>query len=570
MDQRVLEKAVDGRDEVGDDWVSPTDFLPLAHNNPAVVWLEGFGDEQGFYPDFDDYSFGRFVAEKGQEFQEEWVRRMVPDSPIVCEPSARGQYATAVHETAGLLRDDSAAVVSPALWWAPENLYGVPDLLIRREYLGDLVAGEADPETVATLEDGDGRPPYVVVDFKFTSELTSSRKSDDLEAYQTQVRAYSFLLCQCMPESHRYAYLVTRDRVLNPIPVPVNQQARGLLGDLAEFRDHARRIKRNGRELRPWEDDIVAINFHRDDEKWKSTKKDIRWNYLPGGDPGVLPHVGYERKRSLVEMGYGSLDALLEEPPDTVPLEECHGIGPTSAGRIRTVLSANRDGELAGAPAEIPDRRAHEIFVDFEYFTNVNVDFFDQWPELAGQEMIFVIGAGQVVDGAWNFTTFVAESETDEAEAEILDDFLGWLEDETDAEHLDSNRTALYHWSWAEVSQSRRAADRQDWEDEHPLRNLPWVDLQSAVRGGPLCLPDMWGYGLKEVSSSLSEFALEYGQEWPEGVAEGLRAMVVGWRAYEQEDPVQSTEMQEIEQYLEVDCHALERILTWLREWEFE
>lgn len=538
------------------------------HEDPGVLWLEEFGENHGFYPDFDEYSFGSFVAEKGRQFQEAWIRRMVPEAPVVCEPTARGQYATALRETAEHLRNKETAIVEPALWWAPDAVYGVPDLVIRRSLLRELVQDEADPGVLDALTDDGGEPSYVVVDFKFTSDLTSPRKSDDFEAYQTQVGLYSYLLERTQGVASDYAYLIIRDRALNPIPVEATWEGDGLPDEIAAYRDEVRHIKDEGRDLRPWEDHRVRLNFHGEGETWKTAKKTIRWDHVPGGDLGVLPGLGATTKTRVEDLGYSSLADLLGEQPQDIAFEDCHGIGATTADRIRAVLSANSDGDVSGASAYIPAEREHEFFVDFEYFTNVNVDFEAGWPELAGTPMIFMVGVGWVDDDGWRFQSFTASAEHHEAERELLEEFLGWLDGVTNGRYLDEDRTALYHWSFAEKGQAREAADRHGWEENYPLRNLPWEDLQATMKQGPLCLPGMWGFGLKEVSSALAEFAPEYGQEWPEEVAEGLGAMVMGWRAYEADDPLASREIGEIQEYLEVDCRSLERVLAWLREWD--
>jgi hypothetical protein len=100
---------------------------------------------------------------------------------------------------------------------------------------------------------------------------------------------------------------------------------------------------------------------------------------------------------------------------------------------------------------------------------------------------------------------------------------------------------------------------------EHPVRALPWVDLQKAFLNGPAALPGAWAYGLKTVASSLGELAPAYATRWPNDLAVGLQAMVMGWRAYETGDPLGSEEMGLIERYLDVDCQALWQILFWLR-----
>ena len=196
----------------------------------------------------------------------------------------------------------------------------------------------------------------------------------------------------------------------------------------------------------------------------------------------------------------------------------------------------------------------------------MNVDFDTQWPSLEGHEMIFMVGIGWIVEGAWQFTALIAESESLQAERQLLDRFCEWLRTETDGALDDRGQTALYHWSNAEVWQSRRAADRHQLQENHALRNLPWVDLSKVFSDGPGAMPGSWGFGLKEMARGLGEYDPTYAVHWPGELDEGLRVMVMGWEAYQSTVPTQTAELNTIHAYLDADCKALWAILGWLRD----
>ena len=113
--------------------------------------------------------------------------------------------------------------------------------------------------------------------------------------------------------------------------------------------------------------------------------------------------------------------------------------------------------------------------------------------------------------------------------------------------------------------QTRRAADRHGYGDDHPVRALPWSDLQATLLEGPAALPGAWNYRLKDVARALSALDPRFAVEWPGDLDEGLQAMVKGWEAYKAPDPGASAAMGELLPYLEADCVALWQILHWLR-----
>jgi uncharacterized protein len=312
----------------------------------------------------------------------------------------------------------------------------------------------------------------------------------------------------------QHAFLIARDRVDDPLPVPIASGLDVSLDeDLAAIRDWFVDIKINGAQYLPWEDAIVASSLGEGDERWAAAKDTIARERTPGRDPGLLYQVG-------------------PAPPP---------------------------------PGVVPPLRQFEFFVDFEYFTNVNVDFETQWPSLEGKEMIFLIGVGQAHQGEWRYEALMAAAEDQDHELQLFEDFIDYLDAATDGAFLDASATALYHWSRAEVWQSRRAADRHQLPDDHPLRQLPWCDLQKPFLVGPGALPGAWKFGLKGVAKALGDLAPDFATHWPGDLDKGLTAMVIGWEAYQSPDPAATEEMGLLTHYLEADCQALWNILRWLR-----
>jgi hypothetical protein len=121
---------------------------------------------------------------------------------------------------------------------------------------------------------------------------------------------------------------------------------------------------------------------------------------------------------------------------------------------------------------------------------------------------------------------------------------------------------ALYHWSNAEVWQSKRAAQRCRFER---LASLPFVDIEKPFHEGPIALPGAWDFGLKTVAKALGSISPEHRVEWPEALSAGLAAMVMGWAAYRKPNSLRTTEMQVLSEYLEIDCKAMWQVLRWLR-----
>lgn len=559
-DKSLFEVATAGHHQVPRNWMPATRVRPFIFEDPVVVWLEYHGNRYGFQPDTSPYEFLDFIAEKSRQFEEKWIKEMASDAVVVCYKSYEARLAGKVRETIDLIRKGTPLIVRPALWWAPERIYGVPDLLVHTSWLRDNFPDLLPVDTYIPEH-------YVVFDIKFTTKLDRPGKAKDLRSYAAQVRIYSYILGHLQGFMPQKAYLITRDRICDPLPVDITSTlGEPLDQDLAAIRDQFVEIKLNGARYVPWRDDIVRSNLKHQNDRWRTAKDIIAREKMPGGDPALLYQINPDVKRELAARGYPTLDSMLREDPQNIPFEKCRGLGPKKSKQIRAILQANRSGFPLPPPVDvIPVKRQFEFYIDFEYFTNVNVDFDTQWPTLDGCEMVFMIGTGWEEEEKWFFMAFVATAENHNREREMFEEFLKFLETQTKGAFTDNKRTALYHWTSTEVRQVQRMADRHHLPDNHPLRRLPWYDLQRVFLDGPCAVPGAWGYGLKEIAKALGKVDPRFDPQWPGDLDKGLLAMVMGWKAYQSACPLRSQEMITLVQYLEADCKALWKILKWIR-----
>jgi hypothetical protein len=397
--------------------------------------------------------------------------------------------------------------------------------------------------------------------------LDETDKKKDLLNYGAQVRIYSYMLGTIQGVMPQHAYLVARDRIDNPLAVKVlSSSGNPLDPDLASLRDHFIDIKLKGAGYRPWVDEIVVSNFSNQDDGWATAKEVIAQERYPGRDPVLLHQVSFTIKKELVALGFPSLDSLLAVNPNAVPFEKIKGLGPKKSKLMRAILEANRSSKPIKPDKNFsPACRKYEFFVDFEYFTNINVEFEKQWPNLEGHEMVFMVGVGKKVAGSWSFTSFIAKGESADEEKMMFAAFIEHLNKETEGNATNPAETVLLHWTGAEVWQSRRSSDRLNFAADHPLRHLPWFDLQKPFTEAPGALPGAWGYGLKEIAAALAHIDPNLAVQWPESLCEGLAAMVMGWHAYAKPDSLRCEEMAILQKYLEIDCAALASVLQWLR-----
>ncbi len=553
--QSVFQIANGGLAQVPDDWMPATGVRAFIFDDPVLVWLDNHGEAHDFAKDSSPYEFTEFIFEKGRGFERKWIAEVAGEAVRVCDEAFEVRDVKKLQETLNLMERRVALIAAPALWWAPEKVYGVPDLLVHiawlREHFPELQAGE------------DSSDHYIVFDMKFTTKLDSSQKKLSFANYRAQVRIYSYIVGQIQRVMAARSFLVCRDRITDPLEIPIPSIVGAPLDDdLRRIRDQYLDIKLNGAKYRPWTHKDVSVNLSNDqDAPWHTAKLEIARNRVPGGDPCLVYQIGQKQKEDLASRGFPNRESLLKVDPNAIPLELCHGLGAAKCPRIRAVLRANRSGNITPASiSHVPVVRPFEFYVDFETFNNLNVDFDKQWPTLEGCEMIFMIGVGWEENGAWKFHTFTAEQESHVHEYAMLERFQQFLVNKAGERLSDLTSAVLYHWTSAEVSQLRRAADRHALDPQHTLRKLPWYDLEKEVfLAEPVGVPNAWSYRLKDVASALGLV------KWPGDLDSGLRASVAGWKAYQTRSPLKSIEMKTVTQYNEVDCKALYEVVRWLR-----
>lgn len=553
--ESVYQIASGGLAEVPYDWMSATRVRAFIFEDPALVWLDYHGEANGFTKDSSPYEFPEFIFEKGRGFERKWMSEMAGEAERVCAQEFEVRDANKLKQTLELMGEQVPLIAGAALWWAPEKVFGVPDLLAHTAWLRERFPELGIPDDLPTH--------YVVLDMKFTTKLDSSQKRISFANFAAQIRIYSFIVGQLQEIMPPYGFLVCRDRIANPLEVNTRSSVGAPLDDdLKVIRDKYLDIKLNGADYRPWTHEDVCINLSNDqDDPWHTAKREIARDKIPGGDTCLVYEVGRKQKEDLAKRGFPTRESLLDSDPNEIPLEACHSLGVAKCPRIRAVLRANRSGEVTPASiGRVPAAKPFEFYVDFETFNNLNVDFDRQWPTLDGCEMIFMVGVGWEENDAWNFELFTANEESHDSEYEMLERLQRFLHHKTDNRLTDSVATVLYHWTSAEVSQLKRSADRHGLDAQHTLRKLPWYDLHKEVfLTEPVGVPDAWNYGLKEVATALKVV------EWPGELGDGLRATVAGWKAYRTESPLESVEMKTVAEYNEVDCLALYEIVRWMR-----
>ena len=81
----ILQTASGGQTKVPNGWMPATGGRSFIFQDPAILWLNLFGETQGFTKDTSPYEFLDFISEKGREFERKWISEMANEAVRVCE-----------------------------------------------------------------------------------------------------------------------------------------------------------------------------------------------------------------------------------------------------------------------------------------------------------------------------------------------------------------------------------------------------------------------------------------------------------------------------------------------------
>ena len=542
-------------------------------------------------------SFTEFIMNQGVEFEKKVVAYLFREygRDNVRDLGGQGFAATMAELARGTPIIFSAYVQHDAT-----KTYGIPDLLVRRDWLRKLVATEPPPPPEEAEVGPDRRFYYVVVDVKCS---TLPLRSDGVHllnsvaAYKAQLFIYNRALAAMQGYDPGAAYILgKRWKYTEKGTTRRGTSCFDRLG-VVDFRDVDEAYERKVADATAW------VNAVRRDG--------AAWNPLapPLPHPNLYPNMSNARDypwhgvKSFIATANREITSLWQCGPSnrehalargvcrwTDADCSCETLNVTSAHRgpvLAQLLKVNRavagplvtPARLAAAP--FPKRqRGAELYVDFETVNDVAINDFSQFPHTAFTTLIFMIGVGRRdAAGAWVFRHFTAAALTAAEQARICGEFEEYVREVWQAHsQLPAGASSrrglpepprLFHWGNAEQNLWRNAGQASFALAD---AGLPaWCDLLALFRKEPIIVKGSLGFGLKTVAGALHRLG-HVETTWVAGSActDGASAMLHAVAAYkecvERGVPcVDTQKIREIIAYNEVDCRVLLEIVEYLR-----
>ena len=583
-----------------DAWVTASAVRHWCDGDPLLDWLDRYGDERGFarddrLPTYDPrFDLPRLIGERGRHFEELVLRYVASRYRLtrIAELPERARSLDAARATWQAIAAGDPIIAYAVLRDPQARTYGLADLLVRSDVLGDLFPAAFDGEEeriVAPALPGQ-RWHYRLIDIRYTTldllKDGSLSTSGDLGLI-TRLWILNTALGRLQGVTPPLAYVLGRgwrqgqargtscfDRLARaPRDAFIRSQERAVGQAAADATAWVRRVRQEGGswDVRPVPTvaELWPNMKCRYDAPWQRAKRDLAEEL---GELTLVAHVGPRVRAQAHARGVTRAD----DARVTAAFLAIDGQG---AAAVDAIVAADRARDRQYIrPARIAADAGRwrlpapvECYVDFET-VNDALDDLSTFPERGGQALIFQIGCGRRVDGAWRFRSFTAKALTPEAEADMIDEWIDHLRELADAAGVASlSDVRLFHWSAAETSaieNAYRSASLRHRERHWP--ELEWYDLlDKVIQAEPVAVRGAHGFGLKAVANAMFRHDLLTTQ-WADGLADGAGVMAGAWHSAQEaklrgltlgEMPL----MREIERYNEIDCHVMAEVLDHLR-----
>lgn len=613
------------------DWVSASATRNYLIKDPLLDWLAfhsaSFALKKPSYaPKIvkaastrSEPNFTEFIMGQGNEFESkvmEYLYRTHNDIIMDIGGNNNARSMEKAQDTIDAMNRGVPIIYSGVLHNPENNTYGVPDLIVRSDWLRDIVKESPIPEneedTPATLlidpHDPMGEPPryhYRIVDIKFTTLYLRADgvhllNASSIPAYKGQLYIYTMALGRIQGYMPACAYILGRkwtyktkgdtfkgtscvDKlgVINYGEVDF-EYVEKTNNAIAWIKD----LRKNGAD---WDLNTVPLcrpelypnmsNYH--DYPWHSVKKQL------AKDNKEITDLWMCGVKNRVIANANGVYRWTDLACTTFTL----GVnGPATSRILKEILAVNRDCRLFKVqPQNIrnndqgwQERQRLEMFVDFEFVNDVVSDF-TKMPHVDAKSIIFMIGVGyfEFYTGEWIYKEFTVNGLNPKEECRICTEFSDYVRAE--AEWFECPNPLLVHWSNAENWQWENAYGKHDgieraWipskktaTNEQVDTQPRWFDLLQIFRKEPIVIKGCLGFGLKEVAGTLAEHGLiETRWDVTSACVDGTGAMLGAFKA-SKEAKARGLRLQdiplirEIAKYNEVDCKVVGEIMQYIR-----
>jgi len=560
------------------------------------------------------FSFPEYLMNQGTIFEDKIIGLLIERFGVDMVARIGGDLsprsAKKVQETVDAM-NKGIPIIHSGLLHNPENkTYGIPDLLIRSDWINNLVSVNPIPRSKKRISAPRLRDPlypdkspsyhYIIVDIKFSTLLLRADginllNAGSFPAYKSQLLIYNQALALLQGYDPQKAYILGRRWKFTCLGRPYKgESCFDRLGTIDYTDVDLKYVGRTEQALR-WLREVRS----EDAEKWDITKspfsrKELYPNMSNYHDYPWRP-IKAKIAREIFELT--SLWMVGVKHREFAHNRKIYGwndencisknlniTGEFTSRLLTEILKVNQPHMLEQYPNSVyPEQIRNnylrwqepdtvEFYVDFETVSNVMTDF-SCLPQVKDTTIIFMIGVGHInpCTQEWVHRSFITNRLTLKEEERVCHEFAEYIRTESALYNIE--RPLCVHWAPAEDKMWERAKQRhpntfEGWQSER----WQWFDLLKVFKEEPIVVRGALNFSLKSITKALNKNkCINIDWNTNSSCLDGQGAMIGAYRASQRARELDismkdTPEIKEIDEYNKIDVKALQQIISYLRE----
>lgn len=547
------------------EYISATEFDNFCENDLISDWFSVVSKKFMIENKNDDNL--DFLFKKGNEHEEKIIEKIRQITGFSLEKHSsvktsrdydtfdKSVQKKDLEKTMKSMKEGIPVIYSAFICDKKEKLRGIPDLLVRNDYLSTLFKDISLPD----LSEYKEQIYYVPVEIKFsTLELCSDNKhilnKGRMKIYKTQLLAYCNILKEMQGIFPSYSLIIGKRTIINK----ENKK------EIKDSIDHPGLVDYTSNDY------SYGYTFSKGLEWLRDVKKNaLNWTIEDFQTKQLYPNMKsnnttfFKDKKKLADQ-YGEITELwrcstinrknalnqgIYSWKDHKFNSEVASLPQPYRKSLDNILKVNRE-EVEYYPEKFLDKSfkvvENEMFVDFELVR----DSFDT-DSFGDQEWIFLIG----VRYKGQYTSFFMNSLTLDEEKRVLTEFYDFV----------SKNGMPICWYWfAEVRFWNKAMQRNSLDYK-----IEWKDMYDLFTKEGFAVKGSVNFKLKSYIKSLKNLKLINVELPPENCSDGISAMIIAWKYYEGTEDDKKKYEKDIKDciyYNSLDCEYLDKLITFARD----
>lgn len=586
---------------LGMHWISATKLRNVVNNNMLIDWLKLYGTQRGWTETLVNYETSsiRELFKLGKEFEDRIIKYYTDEKNIkfttIATVFPEHAYDRSMFEkTITAMKAGKPYIYQGVLNNDSNNTYGVPDLIVRSDYINNLTNTPTltkDQQTEGCVFNPNWH--YRIIDIKFSTlplraDQTHILNESNMKVYKTQLCIYNDAIAEIQKYDPGQAYILGRGWKATSRKVKYGSNCiidklgvidyhsidQDFVNKTRDYIDKYKLLMNKGMEwsINPPSHPYLYPNMKlrpTEDGMWRTIKEDIATRHK---ELTQLYYVGTGNREQALEQNVKRWDdplcsaSKLGFKPDSIRGKIIDKMikfnNNSSTSKLILYPTPNTSTITNNRLSWLHPKPATDFYIDFEVANDLSFEDFSKIPYSIGGTMIYLIGIYHRDPATDKFVhkSLLAKDLTRKSEKDLLNQMVMYI-----TKKKDTNIPRVFHWGSAEPSHFSKA-----WERNFPVTTpepaINWVDFCKVMSSEPIIIKGLFGYGIKDVGRVMYNYKM-IPDIWSKDDCTSGDETILGIKKISEESKILADhpDIRRIIDYNYNDCKIMYDIINYIR-----